>query len=352
MTRKKSQETVATEPWYRRFLRRIAYPFVAFYQRLRRSRSEAPHQSFSLTRQRDKPKKPHMERFIRFTISVFQTLWASKGIFSRFLLLYFVLAIVMVGIIQGTNLSSVNDIVDAVNEDSSGAITEPFTRAFVVVTSSLGGALNSNLSEVQQFYMLALYIFVALVTIWLLRQRLAGKTITLRDGLYSAGAPLIGLYVLVVVALLQLVPMALAALAYSVAVSGGFIQGGIEAAMFSIALALVAVLTLYFMLTSVFAFMIATIPGTYPLRAYATAKKIIAGQRLRLLLRLFWLALVIVIIWYGILIPIAIIVNALSLNDSLVIPVAVQFVTGFCLIYGVSYFYLLYRRMIDDPITD
>jgi len=119
--------------------------------------------------------------------------------------------------------------------------------------------------------------------------------------------------------------------------------------MFSVVLFFIIVLTLYFLLTTLFAFMIATIPGTYPLKAYRIAKKIVTGQRVRLLMRLFWLALVIALIWYVVLIPIAIIVNALSLNDSSVIPVAVQLTKGFLLIYGASYCYLLYRKMINDP---
>lgn len=337
--------------WYQKAIVLATEPLIRSYKKLRDSRLQATHQSFVLTRKRDKAKKPKLEKLIPFTINVFKTLWESKGIFSRFLALYFVLALLMVGLIQNTNISTVNEAIDTVKESGTTQLEEPLSRAFVVVTSSLSGALNSNLSEVQQFYMLALYIFVALVTIWLLRQRMAAKKVNLRDGLYSAGAPLIALYVLVAIGIAQLIPAALGVLAYSVATSGGFINGGIEAAMFSIALFFIVVLTLYFMLTTVFAFMIATIPGTYPLQAYKTAKKIITGQRLRLLFRLLWLAVVIVLIWYVVLIPVAIIVNALNANNSPVIPVAVQLVTGFCLIYGSSYFYLLYRRMIDDPVA-
>ena len=346
-----SGKTAARQPWYKKAAVGVASPFVRFYARLRHARASASHQSFVLTRRRDTPSKPKLEGFIAFTVSVFRTLWEAKGLFSRFLALYFVLAVVMVGVIQGTNMETINTVIDSANEASSGAIAEPLTRAFVVVTSSLSGSLNSNLTEVQQFYMLALYIFVALVTVWLLRQQLASKKVTLRDGLYSAGAPLIALYVLVAVALLQLIPVALAILAYTTAVSGGFINGGIEAAMFSVALFLAGVLTLYFMLTTLFALMIATIPGTYPFKAYATAKKIIIGQRLRLLMRLFWMALVLALIWYVVLIPVALVVNAFGWNNTLVIPVAVQVMTGFLLIYGTSYCYLLYRRMIDDPVA-
>ncbi len=320
------------------------------WKRARQTSKAAPHRSFSLTRGRDKPKKPRLEGFIPFTVKVFQTLWGSKGLFLRFLLLYLTLSVMMIGIIQGNNLTTVNELVGVIGEET-GTGSGPFSKAFIVVTSSLGGALNSNLSEVQQFYMLALYIFVALTAVWLLRQRLADKSVKLRDGLYSAGAPMIAIFVLVLVAIMQMLPFALATLVYTVAEAGGFIGDGIEAGLFVGALVLLAALTLYFLTTTMFAMMIATIPGTYPLKAYRTAKKIVVGQRARLLVRLLWLALVIALVWYLVLIPVALIIQSFGWESSYVLPVFVQLVTGFGLIYGASYIYLLYRRMIDDPVA-
>lgn len=313
-------------------------------------RATAPHQSFALTRKRDKPKKPRLEGFIPFTVNVLKALWDSKGLFFRFLLLYFVMAVLMVGIIQGNNLATVNEVIDTVGEETD-TLSGPFSKAFIVVTSSLSGALSSNLSEVQQFYMLAVYVFVALATVWLLRQRLSNKAVKLRDGLYSAGAPMIAIFVLVVIAVLQMLPFALTTFIYSVAVTGGFIGDGIEAGLFVGALVLLAALTLYFLTTTMFAMMISTIPGTYPLKAYKTAKKIVVGQRARLLVRLLWLGLVIALVWYLVLIPVALIVQSFGWESSYVLPIFVQLVTGFSLIYGTSYVYLLYRRMIDDPVA-
>lgn len=119
--------------------------------------------------------------------------------------------------------------------------------------------------------------------------------------------------------------------------------------MFSIALFLVLVLTLYFMTTTLFAIFIATLPGTYPIVAYRTARKIVAGQRARLLFRLIWLAVIVVAMWFMVLVPIVIITNSLNGQNSIVIPLAVQTMLGAGLIYAAAYAYLLYRRMIDDP---
>ena len=327
----------------------VTYPFRAMYAWARRLRQQGPHQTFVLTRSRDKVPKPKLESFVGFSWYVAKTLGQNKWLFLRFLALYMVFAVAMVGVVQSENLDTANMVIDSVNEESDSVI-DPLMRAVVVASSSLGGALNSNLTDVQQLYMSALYIFIALAVVWLLRQRLAGTTVTVRDGLYSAGAPLVSIYLLVVIGIMQLIPAALGTIVYTSAAAGGLLSGGIETGMFAIALFLLLVLTLYFMTTTLFAIMIATIPGTYPIRAYKTARKIVTGQRARLLVRLFWLALLLLIVWYGVLIPVVIIANSFNMGSSFVIPLAIQAVIGFCLVYGASYCYLLYRRMIDDPV--
>jgi hypothetical protein len=122
--------------------------------------------------------------------------------------------------------------------------------------------------------------------------------------------------------------------------------------MFVAALFLMAVLTLYFMTTTLFALFIASIPGTYPLKAYRAARQIVAGQRLRLLLRLVWMVVVILIAWFIVLVPTIIIVNSIGAGDSWAIPIAYQLVVITSIVYATAYGYLLYRRMIDEPTTD
>jgi len=339
-----------TLPSARRVGQVLAWPFVTPYRKLRKNRAEAPHKSFVRTRKRDKIKKPKIEGYIAFPWYVLRMLWNRKWVYIRFILLFFFLSIAFIGAMQADNASSVNDVIDSANSGTN--IFGPVSRAAVTVGSSMIGALNSNFSDVQYIYLSALIILAVLTVVWLLRHQLVGDKLKVRDGLYASAAPIASEYVLVIIGIAQLIPAALATLVYVSATTSGLLDGGIETAMFSIALLFILVLTLYFMTTTLFALFIATIPGTYPIRAYRAARKIVAGQRLRLVMRLLWMAVILLITWFVILVPFVIIVNSVGGGSSWAIPIAYQLMVASSIVYATAYGYLLYRRMIDDPVDE
>lgn len=348
-----SQKTAKREfhvPSWRTVGRTLAWPFVTPYKKLRRNRAGATHKSFVRTRRRDKIKKPNIEGYIAFPWYVMRMLWNRKWVYLRFVLLFFVLAVMFIGAIQANNASSVNNVIDSASSGTN--IFGPVSRAAVTVGSSMVGALNSNFSDVQYIYLSALIILAILTTVWLLRHQLAGKKLKVRDGLYASAAPIAAEYVLVVIGIVQLIPAALATLVYVSATTSGLLDGGIETAMFSIALLLTIVLTLYFMTTTLFAMFIASIPGTYPMQAYHAARKIVAGQRLRLLMRLLWMVIILLVTWFIVLVPFVIIVNSMGSGSSWAIPIAYQLMVISSIVYATAYGYLLYRRMIDDPVDE
>lgn len=337
-------------PGWRSVGRVLAWPFVTPYKKLRRNRTEAAHKSFVRTRRRDKIKKPKIEGYIAFPWYVLRMLWNRKWVYIRLVFLFLILSGIFIGAMQIDNINSVNEVIDSAS--SGNNVLGPVMRAAVTVGSSITGALNSNLSDVQYIYISALFLLVLLAVVWLLRHQLAGNTVNLRDGLYNAAAPIAAEYVLVMIGVAQLIPAALVTLVYVSATTSGLLDGGIETAMFSLALFLVIVLTLYFMTTTLFAMFIATIPGTYPIKAYKAARQIVAGQRLRLLLRLLWMVIIIVFTAFIVLMPVVIIVNSFGGGNSWVIPIAYQLTILASVVYATAYGYLLYRRMIDDPVDE
>lgn len=348
--RKKSVQKRFQLPSWRSIGRIFAWPFVTAYKKLRRNRTEAAHKSFVRTRRRDKLKKPKIEGYIAFPWYVFRMLWNRKWVYIRCILILYILSAIFIGALQVDNISSVNTVIDSASSGSN--VLGPVVRAAVTVGSSIGGALNNNLSDVQYIYSSALVIIGLLTVVWLLRHQLAGKKVQARDGLYNAAAPLTAEYVLVVVGIAQLIPAALATLIYVSATTSGILDGGIETAMFSLALFFVIVLTLYFMTTTLFAMFIATIPGTYPMKAYKAARHIVAGQRLRLLLRLLWMMVIVVVMAFIVLMPVVIIVNSFGGGNSWIIPIAYQLTVITGIVYATAYGYLLYRRMIDEPAQE
>lgn len=351
------QKTSSTEkrwrfrfPGWRRIGSVLAWPFVTPYRKLRRNRAEAPHKSFVRTRGRDKIKKPKIEGYIAFPWYVLRMLRNRKWVYIRFILIFLALSTLFIGALQVDNITSVNQVIDSANSGTD--IFGPVSRAAVTVGSSIMGALNNNLSDVQYVYVSALIIIAMLTVIWLLRHQLAGKKLKVRDGLYAAAAPIAAEYVLVVVGIAQLIPAALATLIYVSATTSGILDGGIETAMFSLALLFIVVLTLYFMTTTLFAMFIASIPGTYPMQAYHAARKIVVGQRLRLLLRLLWMVIILLAVWFIVLVPLVIVVNSIGGGSSWAIPIAYQLMVASSIVYATAYGYLLYRRMIDDPVDE
>lgn len=331
------------------FIALCALPFVRMYRHMRYTRATAAHRSFVLTRRRDIPKASPMPGFFRFTHDVLKQLWRDRRIFFPLLLTYVFASVMLIGVVQGNAFNQVNEVIDEVStEDNS--IFDPVTRGIVVASSSLVGALNSGMSDIQQLYMSVLYVFALLVVVWLLRRSMAGHQVTVRDGIYNAGAPIVPVYTLIVIGLIQALPAAVIVLLFMAANSSGALSGGIDTAMFTVAAFLSIVLTLYFMTTTLFALMIVTVQGTYPLRAYRAAKKVILGQRRRVLFRLLWMVFVAVLSWFLVLVPATIIVNAVQLNSSPIIPIVVQFMTGFIIVFAAAYSYMLYRRMIDEPV--
>ena len=326
----------------------LAHPFVQLYHRLRDAREASPHKTFVLTRSRDMPVGPFLKKSWRFTLDVFGVLWRHKRVFAALIVLYVVMAVLLTGAIKGEGMTFINEAVQIFNEESDFSL-DPVLRSAVVAGAALGGALNTGLTEIEQLYMTILYVFTCLVSIWLIRHLAAGNAVKLRDGLYNAGAPFVAILCLLLLLVVQSFPAALGILALNVLTAGGVLQGGIETAMFWIAIGLLFVLTLYFVSATLFAFVIATVPGTYPWAAYKLAKKIVLGQRRRLLFRLLWLAFVIAATWMLVLIPVVLVINALKLENTLLIPVLAQVMTGFSFVLGSTYVYMLYRRMIDEP---
>lgn len=316
--------------------------FVRKVEAARRRRKAATHRSFALTRGRDKPKIPLFEGYVRFTFRVIKIIVKEWRLFIKLLFFYVAAALTIIGLQSAGGGAATQNTSEAANEalKGFGAFGQAALSSALLMFNTFGG----NLTEVQGFFVSVLYVMMVLSVIWLLRQRLAGRKVVVRDALYNAGTPIVSMYVLLVIGALQLLPFGILLFVYNIATTSGLLDGGIERAMVDIALGLSGVLTLYFLTTTVFALVMATIPGTYPLVAYRTSKKIILGQRTRLVMRIVWMVVVMVLGWMLVMVPLLAFVK-----QQQVIALLAQILTGTGFLFGTTYCYLLYRRMIDEP---
>lgn len=314
-------------------------------KRMKSLRARRAHKSFLLTRRRDIPKPSKLPGYFAFTKQVGQTVWRFRRPFAVLLGLYFVASFVLIGISQQ---SEYRTIADAVRESSAELEIDSMTRVGLLFGSTALGSLNESITEVQQLYLVVLYILTWLVIVWMLRHLLAENFVKVRDGLYNAGAPLVPTILIAALMLVQAIPGTIGVLVFSAATSANMIAG-VVGMMIGVAALLLIILSLYWLASSFLALVIVTLPGTYPMSAIRGAGDIALGRRMSLLFRLLWLVVLLALMWAMILFPALLLDEWTQVAWIPFLGIALQLASGLSFIFGVTYIYLLYRRMIDEP---
>ncbi len=314
---------------------------------------KSPHKSFVVTRRRDAVQPLLLPGNLHFTREVFRTIRTYRKPFLGMLVLYIVLYGILVGMGSQEAYAGLSDLLkestDGIFQGAADALWQSSILFVTIASSGLSGAATAA----QQIFASLLFIMMWLATVWMLRQGFSGKPVLLRDGLYRSGAPLFAMIVITLIMVVQLVPLGVAFIGYSAAVSTGLLASGVEAMLFWIAAGLLAVLSLYWLVSSFFALIIITIPGTYPLWALQTASRMVAGRRVRLLLRVAWLGLTVILTWGAVLIP-TILIDA-GVKQLLpaaqgvpIVPFALLVLSAWTLLWSCVYIYLLYRKVVDN----
>ena len=332
----------------------VKKPFRSIKNKATDFMSRRPHRSFRLTRRRDYDRALALPGYAAFTREVNQTLKQHKRVFLWLTLFYTIALAVTVGISAQDSLTNLTkSLRDTGTEVFKGDIGQIGNAGLLITAITTTGIGNDGLTQIQQVYTVLLGLLVWLTTVWLLRSLLAGHKVRMRDGLYTAGAPIVGTLILAVVLVAQMLPMAIAFLAYNAASSTGLLDGGVEAMLFWVAAALLTLLSLYWITSTFFALIIVTLPGMYPLNALKIAGDLMIGRRIRILLRLAWMGLCVFVGWALIMIPVIIIDAWIKgvwsqLEGVPLIPIALLIMGPLTIIWIASYVYLLYRKVVDD----
>ena len=150
-----------------------------------------------------------------------------------------------------------------------------------------------------------------------------------------------------------MLPLALVLIGYSAAIASGLLAGGVEAMLFWVAAGLLTSLSIYWITSTFFALVIVTLPGMYPFQAIKTAGDLVIGRRLRILLRIIWMAVGAFLAWAIILIPIIIFDTWLkgiwkAINWVPTVPIILLGLSSLTIVWVSSYIYLLYRKVVAD----
>ncbi len=288
--------------------------------------------------------------YVEFTKQTLYVVKQSKLTFLRLITLLTLLVLVLVASTQHAVYIEQASSISTISSEVSGGLVSKIIETGILYSTILTGTFNAALSESQQILLGIVYLFTWLIVIWILRHALLNKNVSLRDSIYSAGAPTVSTLLIIVIAGLQLLPLAIVTALISAIASSGVISTPlvILGALLVIAL---SVLTLYWLVGTLFAAIIVTIPGTYPVAALKSARQIIRGKRALLLRRVLWLGLINLLVFGIILIPV-LFLDVLSGYALSLLTISISTVLSLSLfIFSTSYLYLLYRRIIDEPST-
>jgi len=301
-------------------------------------------------RRRELREQSALPGYISFTTGVFQTLAKYWKPIAILLAMYVGLATLFVGLVQQDEYLTLSESIKEFGPELIGGQVDALTRTLGIFGVAVTGGLNETVSEVQQIFMGMVFILMWLVLIWLLRQLLAGNMVKVRDALYNGSTPLISTLLIVLLMIIQSIPAVLGVLIFSLATQGAVVAG-VVGMLFAIGSLPLILLSLYWLTSSVFALLIVTLPGTYPMAAVRAAGNIVRGRRLPLMIRLLWLGIALMLMWAVVLVPVLLVDSWLSAGWFSPVPVTIQILSGFSLIFATTYIYLLYRGMINEPAS-
>ncbi len=311
------------------------------------------HRSFRRSYREDYRRDLEVPGILHHLFSTFKIIFQNWRLFLPLLALAVVLNVVLVGLMSE---STYTQFQDALNETSaqlaSGEIGAVARAGLLLISSITTGGLAGGDSETGIVFTVLIFLVLWLVTIFLLRQRFAGRKVKLRDGLYNALTPLISTLVVFLLAVVQCIPIFILIIAYSAAVQTEFLSTPFYALVFFVFAALMILLSGYLLSSTLMALVAVSAPGLWPLKAVQASNDLMAGRRVRFVLRLVALLAALVVLWAGVMIPI--IMLDLFLKEKIawlsgvpVVPVCLNIMACFTMIYVTAYLYQYYRWMLD-----
>ena len=291
---------------------------------------------------------PGMMYHILYT---FKMIFKNWKLFLPFLLIMVAAAILFVGLMSENTYQQFQAIIDQASEESGANIGTFAKSGILLVSTAFTGGLSVESSNAGAgIFVSLIFLIIWLVTIFIFRHVLAGQVIKLRDALYNAMTPLLSTFVVLVVAMVQCIPIILLLVAYSAAVETKFLTAPVYIIMFLVFAALMILLSFYLLSGTIMALVAVSAPGLYPLEALRTASDLMAGRRIRFILRIVALIITLVIMWAVVMMPLIMLDMALGQFEWTAqipfIPVCLVIMTCFSGIYVAAYFYFYYRWML------
>ncbi len=312
------------------------------------------HKSFRRSYREDYLRKTNTPGLLSHAMGSFRIIFRHWKTFLPFIFLMTILYSVLVGLMDETIYQQFRTSIEenAAEFTTSGQIGNFAKAGLVLIATISSGGLNTTKDDAQFFFMIILFLTIWLVTLYLLRYIYAGHKLKLRDALYNAMSPLISTLLMLCWIFIQALPIMFVVIAYSAALSTDFLATPFYALVFFIFAAVMILLSCYLLTGSLMGLIAVTTPGMYPMHAFFAASDLVAGRRIRIVLRVIFLCIIIALIYMIVMLPLIMLDFWLKsiwgwIASVPIIPYCMTALTCFVFIYTTVYFYRYYRWLLD-----
>lgn len=332
---------------------RIKLVGVTLRKKLDNFLGRRPHRSFRRTLARDYKRSLQLPGYFSFSLYVIRTIMTNKRLFGVLTLFYVAAAALLVGVASQDTYSQLSSLLDATGSDVLTGSWGSVGQAGLLLITTLSGSLSPSFTEAQQIYSALLLLLIWLAVVYTLRAQLAGNRPKLREVLYNSGAPIVSTGIVLFIAVIQLVPVALAIVVVNAAASTDMFNSPTMSLIVSIVVGGLGLVSVYWITSTLIATVVVTLPGMYPWQAIRTAGDLVIGRRVRILLRLLWAMVASLLFSLIILLPAIMIDRAVKQVAPVVewvpfVPLIMAVVSSMVIVWIASYIYLLYRKVVED----
>lgn len=310
------------------------------------------HKSFRRSYREDYYRNLEVPGMMYHIFASFKVILKNWKLFVPLIIIVVLLNATLVGMMSEDTYTQFQDVLDKTSLQVAGGDIGNMAKAGLLLISTITtGGLSGSASEAAMVFGVLIFLMIWLVTVFLLRHRLAGHKVRLRDGLYNAMTPLISTFVVFAVAVIQCIPIFALVIAYSAAVQTEFLATPFYALVFFIFAALMILISGYLLSSTLMALVAVTAPGLYPMKAMSASSDLMMGRRIKFILRLVALAITLVITWVLVMLPLILFDLWMKTFEWTAgipfIPICLNVMTCFTVIYCSAYLYLYYRWMLD-----
>lgn len=182
-------------------------------------------------------------------------------------------------------------------------------------------------------------ILAVLALLWTCRELAAGNTPRIRDTFYKSTSPLIPFVLVTAWVGLQLLPAVMGVWLYGVVSTNGIAVHVYEQVLWLVVCIALGLVSLRWVLGSVFALVIVTLPDMAPMAAIRSARNLVYKRRLKILWRIVCMMITVLLMVTIITVPAIAFVPA-------IVPLLFYAVGLIALAIAVTYVYGLYRELL------